>query len=58
LKSASANVGAVALSSRCSELETAAEAGIVSNAAPIVDAILEDYRTVETLLLARLPKVA
>jgi signal transduction histidine kinase/CheY-like chemotaxis protein len=58
LKSASANVGALALSSRCTELEAMAEAGIVSDAAPIVDAILEDYRTVETLLSARLPNVA
>jgi CheY-like chemotaxis protein/HPt (histidine-containing phosphotransfer) domain-containing protein len=58
LKSASVNVGAVALSSRCAELEAMAKSGIVSDAAPIVGAILEDYSTVETLLSARLPKVA
>ena len=58
LKSASANVGAVALSSRCKELEAIAQSGVVSDAVPMVGAILEDYRAVEILLSARLPKVA
>jgi len=58
LKSASTTVGAVALSSRCSELEAMAQSGVVSKAAPIVDAILEDYRAVEIALSAGLRKVA
>jgi len=58
LKSASANVGAVVLSSRCKELEAMAQSGVVSDAVPMVGAILEDYRAVEILLSARLPKVA
>jgi two-component system sensor histidine kinase/response regulator len=58
LKSASANVGAVILSSHCKELEAMAQCGVVSDAASIVAAILEDYRTVELALSARLPKVA
>ena len=58
LKSASANLGAMALSSRCKELEAMARSGVVSDAAPIVVAILEDYRAVEIALSARLPKVA
>jgi len=35
-----------------------AQSGVVSDAAPIVAAILEDYRAVEVALSARLPKVA
>ena len=58
LKSASANVGAVVLSSRCRELETLARAGAVPDAARIVKAIREDFRTVETGLSERLPRVA
>ena len=58
LRSASANVGAVILSSRCKELEAMAQCGVVSDAASIVAAILEDYRAVEIALSARLPKVA
>jgi len=58
LRSASANVGAVTLSSHCKELEAMARSGVVSDAAPIVGAILEDYRAVEIALSARLPKVA
>jgi CheY-like chemotaxis protein/HPt (histidine-containing phosphotransfer) domain-containing protein len=58
LKSTSASVGAVILSSRCKELEMMAQSGIVSDAALIVGAILEDYRAVEIALSARLPKVA
>jgi two-component system, sensor histidine kinase and response regulator len=58
LKSVSANVGATALSSRCKELEAMAQSGIVSDAAPMVRAILEDYRMAEILLSDRLQKVA
>jgi signal transduction histidine kinase/DNA-binding response OmpR family regulator len=58
LKSVSANVGAVILSSRCKELEAMAQSGGVFDAGPIVGAIIEDYRAVEGLLSARLPKVA
>src|SRR5882724_6387997 len=58
LKSVSANIGAIALSSRCKELEAMAQSGVVSDAAPIVRAILEDYRMAEILLSDRLQKVA
>jgi signal transduction histidine kinase/CheY-like chemotaxis protein len=58
LKSASANVGAITLSSRCKELEAMAQSGVVSEAALMVRTILEDYRTAETLLSNRLEKVA
>jgi len=58
LKSASAHVGAAKLSSRCNELEAMAQSGVVSDAALIVDAILEDYRAVQIALSARLLKVA
>jgi DNA-binding NarL/FixJ family response regulator len=58
LRSASANVGAVILSSRCKELEAMAQSGVVSEAASIVAAIFEDYRVVEIALSPRLPKVA
>jgi signal transduction histidine kinase/DNA-binding response OmpR family regulator len=58
LKSVSANVGAIALSSRCKELEAMAQSGIVSDAASIVRAILEEYRMAEILLSDRLQKVA
>ena len=58
LKSVSANVGAVILSSRCGELEAMAQSGIAAGAGGMVGAILEDYRAVEILLSARLPKVA
>jgi len=58
LKSVSANVGAVILSSRCAELEAMAESGVVSDAVPMVGAIIDAYRAVEILLSARLPKVA
>jgi signal transduction histidine kinase/CheY-like chemotaxis protein/HPt (histidine-containing phosphotransfer) domain-containing protein len=58
LRSASANVGAIILSSRCKELELMAQSGIVLDAAVIVDAILEEYRAVELALSARLRRVA
>jgi CheY-like chemotaxis protein len=58
LKSASANVGAVTLSSHCRELEAIAQSGAIAEAATIVAAIVEDYRAAELLLSARLPQVA
>ena len=58
LKSVSANVGAIALSSRCKELEAMAQSGVVADAAPMVKAILEDYRKAEILLSDRSQKVA
>jgi HPt (histidine-containing phosphotransfer) domain-containing protein len=58
LKSVSANVGAIALASRCKELEAMAQSGIVPDAGPMVRAIFEDYRMAETLLSDRLQKVA
>jgi HPt (histidine-containing phosphotransfer) domain-containing protein len=58
LKSASANVGAIALADRCRELEAVAKSGIVADAARAVREIREDYRMVEASLSARLPRVA
>jgi len=58
LSSASANVGAVALSSRCQELERVAKSGAVADAARLVAAIRDDYGLVETRLSERLPRVA
>jgi two-component system sensor histidine kinase/response regulator len=58
LKSASANVGAIALSSHCRDLEAIAQSGAVAEAATVVRKIIEDYRAAEILLSSRLPKVA
>ena len=58
LKSASANVGAVLMSTHCNELEALAKSGAVTHAEQLVGAIREDYRTVEARLAARLPRVA
>jgi HPt (histidine-containing phosphotransfer) domain-containing protein len=58
LKSASANVGAMMLSSRCKELEMRAKSGAVADAVRIVEEIRENYRTVEASLSKRLPEVA
>jgi HPt (histidine-containing phosphotransfer) domain-containing protein len=58
LKSASANVGAMMLSSRCKELEGLARSGAGPDAARIVKTICEDYRAVEASLSQRLPEVA
>jgi CheY-like chemotaxis protein len=55
LKSASANVGAVAF---CKELEELAKSGLVTDVAQLVAAIRDEYRTVETRLSDRLPRVA
>jgi signal transduction histidine kinase/DNA-binding response OmpR family regulator len=58
LKSASANLGAIALSAHCQELEALSKSGTVTEAARLVKAIREDYRTVEARLSDRLPQVA
>jgi CheY-like chemotaxis protein len=58
LKSASANLGAIVLSTHCTELEALAKSGTVTNAARLVKVIREDYRTVEARLSDRLPRVA
>jgi signal transduction histidine kinase/CheY-like chemotaxis protein/HPt (histidine-containing phosphotransfer) domain-containing protein len=58
LKSASANLGAIALSAHCQELEALSKSGTVTDAARLVKAIREDYRTVEARLSDRLPQVA
>src|SRR5262249_34080560 len=58
LKSVSANVGAVALSSRCKDLEALAKSGTVPDAPRMVRAIGEDYRVVQAILSERLPQVA
>ncbi len=58
LKSASANVGAFVLSSRCQELEATAQKGVAVDAGALVGAVLEAYRAVEVALSARLRQVA
>jgi CheY-like chemotaxis protein len=58
LKSASANLGAIVLSTHCAELGALAKSGTVTDAARLVKVIREDYRTVETRLSDRLPRVA
>jgi two-component system, sensor histidine kinase and response regulator len=58
LKSASANVGAVALSSHCKELEAIARSGAVPDAMRRVKSIRDAYRTAEARLSNRLPQVA
>jgi signal transduction histidine kinase/DNA-binding response OmpR family regulator/HPt (histidine-containing phosphotransfer) domain-containing protein len=58
LKSASANLGAVVLSTHCTELGALAKSGTVTDAARLVKVIREDYRTVEARLSDRLPRVA
>ncbi len=58
LKSASANLGAVVLSTHCKELEALSKTGTVMDAARLVKAIGEDYRIVEARLSDRLPRVA
>ena len=58
LKSASANVGAVVMSTHCKELEALAKSGAVQEAAQLVDEIRDNYRAVEARLSERLPRVA
>jgi CheY-like chemotaxis protein/HPt (histidine-containing phosphotransfer) domain-containing protein len=58
LKSSSAMIGAVLLSSRCQQLETMAQAGTVPNAPALVNAIVADYDAAAVALSARLPRVA
>jgi signal transduction histidine kinase/CheY-like chemotaxis protein len=58
LKSASANIGAVVLSSCCHELEALAKAGSVPDAVRRVAAIREAYLVIEGRLSGRLQQVA
>ena len=58
LKSTSANLGAVVLSTHCKELGALSKSGAVTDAARLVKVIREDYRTVEARLSDRLPQVA
>ena len=58
LKSSSANVGAVILSSRCQELEAVARSGRVSDAGSRVTAILEAYRAAASALSSRVTRAA
>jgi HPt (histidine-containing phosphotransfer) domain-containing protein len=58
LKSASANVGAMALSAHCKELEALARSGSVPNAIQLVEAIREEYDAVEFDLSTHLPRLA
>jgi len=58
MKSASANVGATALSIRCKELETMAQSGSVPNAVTMVQAIAQAYRVAEGVLSTRLLQMA
>jgi signal transduction histidine kinase/DNA-binding response OmpR family regulator len=58
LKSASANLGAILLSTHCKELEVLSKAGTVTDAARLVKVIRKDYRIVEARLSHRLPQVA
>jgi hypothetical protein len=46
------------LSAHCNELEALARSGAVPDAARMVKAIRDDYRTVEVSLSERLPEVA
>jgi HPt (histidine-containing phosphotransfer) domain-containing protein len=58
LKSASANLGAIVLSTHCKELEALSRSGMVVDAARLVKLIREDYRTVAARLSDRVPQVA
>jgi CheY-like chemotaxis protein/HPt (histidine-containing phosphotransfer) domain-containing protein len=58
LKSSSGMIGAVELSSRCRHLETVAQAGTVSNAPALVQAIIAAYDMAAVSLSARLARVA
>jgi CheY-like chemotaxis protein len=58
LKSASANLGAIVLSTHCKELEALSRSGTVADAARLVKLIREDYRTVAAQLSDRVPQVA
>jgi HPt (histidine-containing phosphotransfer) domain-containing protein len=58
LRSASANLGAVVLSTHCKELEALSQSGMVEDVARLVKAIREDYRRVEARLSDRLAQVA
>ncbi len=50
LKSSSANVGAISLSSMCRRLETRCSEGIMENVHSLIEAILKEYEKVESVL--------
>jgi two-component system, sensor histidine kinase and response regulator len=58
LKSSSANVGAVALSAHCKELETLVREGTLVNASDLVGLIARAYGSAEAILLAHLEAAA
>ncbi len=58
LKSNSANVGAIRLAARCSELEALARSGKVADACALVRGVIEDYIIADALLSEHLGKAA
>jgi HPt (histidine-containing phosphotransfer) domain-containing protein len=58
LTSASANVGALAMSMHCKALEELAKSGTVIDARRLVTVIRGDYRALDARLSQRLPRVA
>jgi two-component system, sensor histidine kinase and response regulator len=58
LKSSSANVGAVALSERCRELETLARQGALTSADELVAEVVRAYGSAEAILLTHLEVAA
>jgi CheY-like chemotaxis protein len=58
LKSNSANVGAMRLSARCSELEKMARSGMAVEACTLVSAVIEDYGMATAALSAHLERAA
>jgi HPt (histidine-containing phosphotransfer) domain-containing protein len=58
LKSNSANVGAIRLAARCSELEALARSGDVAKACSLVRGVIEDYIIVDAVLSEHLGKAA
>ena len=57
LKSSSAMIGAVVLSSRCRQLETMVQAGPDPDAPALVEAIIADYAAASVALSTHLPQV-
>jgi signal transduction histidine kinase/DNA-binding response OmpR family regulator len=58
LKSNSANVGAIKLAARCSELEALARCGKVADACALVRGVIEDYILADAVLSEHLGKAA
>ncbi len=58
LKSSSASVGAIVLSSHCAELEAMSRSGIARGTATMVARITEEFRDVRPELEALLPSIA